>query len=91
MCPHCVRFGYPLRVLKAIDDAVPVRLMKRDLPFLAERLTAMLDELRLSVVPLQYGIGKFKGDMAFLYGRPSAHRCEMPAYRGRHHPTGSLG
>ena len=36
-----------LRVLKAIGDAVPVRLMKRDLLFLAERLTAMLDERRL--------------------------------------------
>jgi ParB family chromosome partitioning protein len=47
-----------LRVLKAIGDAVPVRLMKRDLLFLAERLTAMLDERRLSVLIRQHGIGK---------------------------------
>ena len=49
-----------LRVLKAIGDAVSVRLMKRDLLFLAERLTAMLDERRLSVLIRQHGIGKPK-------------------------------
>ena len=53
-----------LRVLKAIGDAVPVRLMKRDLLFLAERLTAMLDERRLSVLIRQHGIGKPKDDAA---------------------------
>ena len=47
-----------LRVLRAIGDAVPVRLMKRDLLFLTERLTAMLDERRLSVLIRQHGIGK---------------------------------
>jgi len=51
-----------MRVLKAIGDAVPVRLMKRDLLFLAERLTAMLDERRLSVLIRQHGIGKSKDD-----------------------------
>ncbi len=51
-----------MRVLKAIGDAVPVRLMKRDLLFLAERLTAMLDERRLSVLIRQHGIGKPKDD-----------------------------
>jgi ParB family chromosome partitioning protein len=49
-----------LRVLKAIGDAVPVRLMKRDLLFLAERLTAMLDERKLAVLIRQHGIGKQK-------------------------------
>ncbi len=53
-----------MRVLKAIGDAVPVRLMKRDLLFLAERLTAMLDERRLSVLIRQHGIGKSKDDAA---------------------------
>jgi ParB family transcriptional regulator, chromosome partitioning protein len=53
-----------LRVLKAIGDAVPVRLMKRDLLFLAERLTAMLDERRLSVLIRQHGIGKPKENAA---------------------------
>ena len=53
-----------LRVLKAIGDAVPVRLMKRDLLFLAERFTAMLDERRLSVLIRQHGISKPKEDAA---------------------------
>jgi ParB family transcriptional regulator, chromosome partitioning protein len=53
-----------MRVLKAIGDAVPVRLMKRDLVFLAERLTATLDERRLSVLIRQHGIGKPKDDAA---------------------------
>ena len=51
-----------MRVLKAIGDAVSVRLMKRDLLFLAERLTAMLDERRVSVLIRQHGIGKPKDD-----------------------------
>ncbi len=33
-----------LRVLKAIGQAVPVRLMKRDMLFVVERLAAVLDE-----------------------------------------------
>ena len=53
-----------MRVLKVIGDAVPVRLMKRDLLFLAERLTAMLDERRLAVLIRQHGIGKAKEDAA---------------------------
>ena len=53
-----------LRVLTAIGAAVPVRLMKRDLLFVAERLTAMLDERRLSVLIRQHCIGKPKDDAA---------------------------
>ena len=53
-----------MRVLKAIGEAIPVRLMKRDLLFLAERLTAMLDERRLSVLIRQHGIGKPKDNAA---------------------------
>jgi len=53
-----------LRVLKAIADAVPVRLMKRDLLFLAQRLTAMLNERRLAVLIRQHGTGKPKDDAA---------------------------
>jgi ParB family transcriptional regulator, chromosome partitioning protein len=53
-----------MRVLKAIGEAIPVRLMKRDLLFLAERLTAMLDERRLSVLIRQHSIGKPKDDAA---------------------------
>ena len=47
-----------LRVLKAIGEAVPVRLMKRDLLFVAERFAAVLDERRLAIVLRQHGIGK---------------------------------
>ena len=49
-----------LRVLKAIGEAVPVRLMKRDLLFAVERLAAMLDERRLSILIRQHGIGQPK-------------------------------
>jgi ParB family chromosome partitioning protein len=47
-----------LRVLKATSDAVPVRLMKRDLLFVAERLAAVLDERRLAIIFRLHGIGK---------------------------------
>jgi ParB family chromosome partitioning protein len=53
-----------LRVLKAIGDAVPVRLMKRDLLFVAARLTALLDERRLAVLIRQHGMGKPKDSEA---------------------------
>jgi ParB family chromosome partitioning protein len=46
-----------LRVLKATSDAVPVRLMKRDLLFVTERLAAALDERRLAVLLRIHGIG----------------------------------
>jgi ParB family chromosome partitioning protein len=49
-----------LRVLKAIGEAVPVRLMKRDLLFAVTRLTALLDERRVAVLIRQQGIGKPK-------------------------------
>jgi len=48
------------RVLNAIVEAVPVRLMKRDLLFVVERLAAMLDERRLAIVLRQHSIGKLK-------------------------------
>ena len=47
-----------LRVLKATSDAVPVRLMKRDLLFVTERLAAVLDERRLAIVLRQHNLGK---------------------------------
>jgi len=49
-----------LRVLKAIGDAVPVRLMKRDLAFAVQRLASMLDERLLVVLIRQHGISKPK-------------------------------
>jgi len=49
-----------LRVLNAIVAAVPVRLMKRDLLFIVERVATMLDETRLEVVARNRGIKKAK-------------------------------
>jgi hypothetical protein len=50
-----------LRVLKSVRDTVPVRLTKRDVLFVAERLAAILDERRLAVVLRLHGIGKTNG------------------------------
>jgi ParB family chromosome partitioning protein len=49
-----------LRVLNAIVAAVPVRLMKRDLLFIVERVATMLDERRLEIVVRNRGIKKAK-------------------------------
>jgi ParB family chromosome partitioning protein len=49
-----------IRVLAAIGSAIPVRLMKRDLLFVVERLAGMLDENRLAIVAKQHGIKKVK-------------------------------
>jgi ParB family transcriptional regulator, chromosome partitioning protein len=51
-----------LRVLSAIGAAVPVRLMKRDLLFVAERLASLLDENRTAILARQHGIKKTKED-----------------------------
>lgn len=49
-----------LRILAATAAAVPVRLMKRDLLFLAERVSTLVDERRLEIVARQCGIKKTK-------------------------------
>jgi ParB family chromosome partitioning protein len=49
-----------IRVFEAITAAVPVRLMKRDLLFIAERLVSLMDENRLVAVARQYSIKKAK-------------------------------
>lgn len=51
-----------LRVLSAIAEAVPVRLMKRDLLFVAERLANLLDENRLTILARQHGIRQKRDD-----------------------------
>lgn len=51
-----------LRVLSAISAAVPVRLMKRDLAFIAERLANLLDENRLAILARQNGIRQKRDD-----------------------------
>jgi len=48
------------RTLAAISAAVPVRLMKRDLLFIVEHLSALLDERRLEIIARQRGIKKAK-------------------------------
>jgi ParB family chromosome partitioning protein len=53
-----------LRILNAITEAVPVRLMKRDLLFVVERLTAAIDERRLAVLLRQHGINKVQATTA---------------------------
>ena len=49
-----------LRVLSAISNAVTVRLMKRDLLFVAERMVNLLDENRAAILAKQHGIKKSK-------------------------------
>ena len=47
-------------VLAAISAAVPVRLMKRDLLFVVERLAGLVEERRLEIVARQHGIKREK-------------------------------
>jgi ParB family chromosome partitioning protein len=49
-----------LRVLAAIGTAVPVRLMKRDLLFVAERMVNLLDENRAAILAKLHGIKRAK-------------------------------
>jgi len=53
-----------LRVLAAISAAVPVRLLKRDLLFVVQRLTALLDERRVGILVRRHGLGKAKDGAA---------------------------
>jgi ParB family chromosome partitioning protein len=49
-----------IRVLAAIANAVPVRLMKRDLLFVVERLAGLVEGRRLEIVARQHGIKREK-------------------------------
>jgi ParB family chromosome partitioning protein len=51
-----------LRVLTAIGSAVPVRLMKRDLLFIIEKLVGTLDESRVESLARQHGIRQKRDD-----------------------------
>jgi ParB family chromosome partitioning protein len=51
-----------IRVLQSIVAAVPVRLMKRDLIFIAEQLLPLLDEKRLEMVARNRSIKAKEGD-----------------------------
>jgi ParB family chromosome partitioning protein len=51
-----------LRILTAVGAAVPVRLLKRDLLFLIERLVTVLDESRIETLARQHGIRQKRDD-----------------------------
>ncbi len=51
-----------LRVLAAVSAAVPVRLMKRDLLFILEKLVGTLDENRVEMLARQHGIRQKRDD-----------------------------
>jgi len=72
-----------IRVLAAIADAVPVRLMKRDLLFVTERLAGLVDERRLEIVARQRGIKREKDSdsIAKLFAA-YVHRTEESALGG---------
>ena len=51
-----------LRVLAAVSAAVPVRLMKRDLLFILEKLVSVMDETRIEMLARQHGIRQKRDD-----------------------------
>jgi ParB family chromosome partitioning protein len=51
-----------LRVLAAIGSAVPVRLLKRDLLFVLEKLVSVMDENRVEMLARQHGIRQKRDD-----------------------------
>ncbi len=53
-----------IRVLQTIAAAVPVRLMKRDLLFIAEQMLPLLDEKRVEMIARNRGIRAKEGETA---------------------------
>ena len=51
-----------LRVLAAVSAAVPVRLMKRDLLFVIEKLVSLMDERRIETLARQHSIRQNRED-----------------------------
>jgi ParB-like partition proteins len=51
-----------IRVLTAIGSAVPVRLLKRDLLFILEKLVGVMDENRVEMLARQHGIRQKRDD-----------------------------
>ena len=51
-----------LRVLAAVSAAVPVRLLKRDLLFILEKLVSVMDENRAEMLARQHGIRQKRDD-----------------------------
>ena len=59
---HAISNATGLRVLMAIGSAVPVRLVKRDLLSVIERLLPLMDENRLEMLARQHGIRQKRDD-----------------------------
>ncbi|HEY1987589.1 MAG TPA: ParB/RepB/Spo0J family partition protein [Terracidiphilus sp.] len=59
-----------LRILAAVSAAVPVRLMKRDLLFILEKLVSVMDERRVESLARQHGIRQKRdeGGIAKAFG-----------------------
>ena len=53
-----------MRVLQTIAAAVPVRLMKRDLLFIAEKMLSLLDEKRAEMIARNRGVRAKEGETA---------------------------
>jgi ParB family chromosome partitioning protein len=51
-----------IRVLSAIGSAVPVRLLKRDLLLILEKLVSIMDENRVEMLARQHGIRQKRDD-----------------------------
>jgi ParB family chromosome partitioning protein len=51
-----------IRVLTAIGSAVPVRLLKRDMLFILEKLVGVMDENRVEMLARQHGIRQKRDD-----------------------------
>jgi ParB family chromosome partitioning protein len=51
-----------LRILAAIGSAVPIRLMKRDLLFILQKLVSVMDESRVETLARQHGIRQNRDD-----------------------------
>jgi ParB family transcriptional regulator, chromosome partitioning protein len=51
-----------LRVLAAVSAAVPVRLLKRDLLFVIEKLVSVMDDSRVEMLARQHGIRQKRDD-----------------------------
>jgi ParB family chromosome partitioning protein len=51
-----------IRVLSAIGSAVPVRLLKRDMLFIVEKLVGIMDENRVEILARQHGIRQKRDD-----------------------------
>jgi len=65
-----------IRVLQAIVSAVPVRLMKRDLLFIAEQLLTSLDEKRVEMVARNRSIRVKDGEAVAKLASAFVHKAD---------------